>query len=130
MNVFPHALEHIRPARLQTTSVVNGSDNPSPYIKVRVHRVQRVLFIATEEAPCFVDGELNQRINMVEVIRDHELRAPAMFNRTVDRHEFASGSGLPPPREACFERLPNPRNEQLLLALSAASAITASLGAG
>ena len=86
VGLFPHEPEHIWPVRLQTASVVNGNDDQSPFIEMRVHRVQRVLCIATEEAPGFVHGELNQRINMVEVIRNHELRTPAMFNRTIDPH--------------------------------------------
>ena len=71
MCFLPFDPEHVLTARLQTPSVVDGSHNHSPDVKVRIHRVKGVFLVAAEELIDLVHGELEDSIHVIEVIRDY-----------------------------------------------------------
>ena len=68
---LPFDPKHVLTARLQTPSVVDGSDNHPPNVQVRIHRVKWVLLVAAEELINLVHGQLEKSINVIEVIRDY-----------------------------------------------------------
>ena len=71
MCFLPFDPEHVLTARLQTPSVIDGSNNHPPDVQVRIHRVKWVLLIAAEELIDLVHGQLEESIDVIEVIRDY-----------------------------------------------------------